>query len=116
MRCKVFIDYQFLFAFVGSGREQTSTRFLERLSRVSITVRGKRDSSYFYFFTKKTPKNSTAKNTFMFEKSGNTSYLVRPESSTGGFYLFALPAYATKILNKLNSHVDDLKLYRIYAF
>ena len=59
----------------------------------------------------------------MFEKSGNTSYLMRLESSAGGFYLFvpetsyfALPAYATKILDKLNSHVDDLKLYRVYAF
>lgn len=105
MGCKVFFDYQFLFAFVGSGREQASTRFLERLSRVSITVRGKRDSSYFYFFTKKKTKNGTAKNTFMFEKSGNTSYLMRPESSAGGSYLFvleisyfALPAYATKFL------------------
>jgi len=87
LRCKVFIDYQFLFAFVGSGREQTSTRFFERLSRVSITVRGKRDSSYFYFFTKKTKtKDSTAKKTFMFEKSGNTSYLMSPESSAGGFF------------------------------
>ena len=59
----------------------------------------------------------------MFEKSGYTSYLMRLESSTGGFYLFvpetscfALPAYAAKILDKLNSHVDDLKLYRVCAF
>ena len=41
----------------------------------------------------------------MFEKSGNTSYLMRPESSAGGSYLFvleisyfALSAYATKFL------------------
>ena len=60
----------------------------------------------------------------MFEKSGNTSYLMRPEISAGGFDLFvpeisyfALPAYATKIFDKhLNLHVDDLKLYRVYAF
>lgn len=45
------------------------------------------------------------------------------ERSAGGFYLFvpetsyfALPAYATKILDKLNSHVDDLKFYRVCAF
>ena len=87
-------------------------------------MRGKRDNSYFYFFTKTKPKNGTAKKTFMFEKSGNTSYLMRPEISAGGFDLFdpeisyfALPAYATKILDKhRNSHVDDLKLYRVYAF
>ena len=59
----------------------------------------------------------------MFEKSGNTSYLMCLERSAGGFYLFvpetsyfALPAYATKILDKLNSHVDDLKFYRVCAF
>ena len=50
----------------------------------------------------------------MFEKSGYTSYLMRLESSTGGFYLFvpetsyfALPAYATKILDKLNSMISN---------